>query len=57
MMTDLLCQLKGAYAAAREHDDRRGMELAARAISYATSGDRDLATKLAIDELHITLEA
>jgi hypothetical protein len=56
MPADLLSALRGAYTDAYRADDRRAMDVADQAISYATSGNRDLATQLAI-ELHITVEA
>jgi len=47
-MLDLIATLKLAYSAARAKDDRRTMDMAATAISYAASGSRDLARELAV---------
>ncbi|WP_176136795.1 hypothetical protein [Paraburkholderia atlantica] len=48
MTNDLVAALKSAYVKARAKEDRRKMELAATAISYACSGSRDLARELAV---------
>jgi hypothetical protein len=47
-MLDLIATLKLAYLAARNKGDRRAMDMAATAISYAASGSRDLARELAL---------
>jgi hypothetical protein len=47
-MADLVETLKLAYLAARKKDDRRTMDMAATAISYAVSGSRDLARQMAL---------
>ncbi|MBP0714855.1 hypothetical protein ABXK61_16235 [Burkholderia sola] len=47
MQADLLSALKHAHAEAYARDDHELMNIAARAISYATSGERDLARRLA----------
>ncbi|WP_159086380.1 hypothetical protein [Burkholderia mayonis] len=47
MQHDLLSSLKDAYDEARSHANRHGMDIAAQAISYAMSGERELAANLA----------
>ncbi|MBR8344695.1 hypothetical protein [Burkholderia ambifaria] len=49
MQPDLLSELKIAHAEAYARDDHEMMNIAARAISYATSGERELARKLAVE--------
>ena len=49
MQQDLLSALKAAHAEAYACDDHELMNVAARAISYAASGERELARNLAIE--------
>ncbi|WP_185734213.1 hypothetical protein [Burkholderia stagnalis] len=57
MQTDLLSALKNAHAAAYARDDREQSNIAARAISYAASGERELARQLAEQHGLIAVEA
>ncbi|WP_175837059.1 hypothetical protein [Burkholderia anthina] len=57
MQTDLLSVLKAAHAKAYARDDHEMMNVAARAISYANSGERELARELAIEHGLISDEA
>ncbi|CAJ5441839.1 Uncharacterised protein [Burkholderia pseudomallei] len=57
MQTDLLSALKAAHLAAYRRDDHEQMNVAARAISYAASGERELAQQLAEQHGLIAAEA
>ncbi|CAM8831196.1 MULTISPECIES: hypothetical protein [Burkholderia] len=57
MNTDLLSALKHAHADAYQRDDHVQMNAAARAISYAASGERELARQLAEQHGLIAVEA
>ena len=57
MHPDLLSALKYAHADAYQRDDHVQMNAAARAISYAASGERELAHQLAEQHGLIAVEA
>ncbi|WP_175682670.1 hypothetical protein [Burkholderia cenocepacia] len=57
MQPDLLSALKHAHADAYQRDDHEQMNIAARAISYAASGERELARQLAEQHHLIPVEA
>lgn len=57
MKPDLLSILKAAHADAYARDDHEMMNIAARAISYANSGEREMARQLAIEHGLIADEA
>ncbi|CAJ5552976.1 Uncharacterised protein [Burkholderia pseudomallei] len=57
MQTDLLSALKTAHLDAYRRDDHEQMNVAARAISYAASGERELAQQLAEQHGLIEVEA
>ncbi|CAM8755281.1 hypothetical protein NCF_04318 [Burkholderia pseudomallei] len=57
MKPDLLSALKTAHADAYLRDDHEQMNVAARAISYAASGERELARQLAEQHGLIAVEA
>ncbi|WP_154585669.1 hypothetical protein [Burkholderia cenocepacia] len=57
MQQDLLSALRAAHAKAYASDDHELMNVAAQAISYAASGERELARKLAVEHGLIPAEA